>query len=61
MRLKFSLAEPTEMLSNTVGFWMAGELAEKNWNYNKISIPGITTGFPEGISTYPNNNPVIQR
>ncbi|APF03617.1 TPA: DUF5624 domain-containing protein [Legionella pneumophila] len=61
MRLKFSLAEPTEMLSNTVGFWMAGELAEKNWNYNKISIPGITTGFPQGISTYPNNNPVIQR
>ncbi|AMP89386.1 DUF5624 domain-containing protein [Legionella pneumophila] len=61
MRLKFSLAEPTEMLSNTVGFWMAGELAEKNWNYNKISIPGITTGFPESISTYPNNNPVIQR
>lgn len=61
MRLKFSLAEPTEMLSNTVGFWMAGELADKNWNYNKISIPGITTGFPQGISTYPNNNPVIQR
>lgn len=61
MRLKFSLAEPTEMLSNTVGFWMAGELAEKKWNYNKISIPGITTGFPQGISTYPNNNPVIQR
>lgn len=60
MRLKFSLAEPTEMLSNTVGFWMAGELAEKKWNYNKISIPGITTGFPQGISTYPNNNPVIQ-
>ncbi|HHL3493311.1 TPA: DUF5624 domain-containing protein [Legionella pneumophila] len=60
MRLKFSLAEPTEMLSNTVGFWMAGELAEKNWNYNKISIPGITIGFPQGISTYPNNIPEIQ-
>lgn len=56
MRLKFSLAEPTEMLSNTVGFWMAGELAAKNWNYNKINIPGITTGFPKGITTYPSEN-----
>lgn len=60
MRLKFSLAEPTEMLSNTVGFWMAGELAAKKWDYNKISIPGVTTGFPQGISTYPDNNPIIQ-
>ncbi|WP_412756590.1 DUF5624 domain-containing protein [Legionella bozemanae] len=60
MRLKFSLAEPTQMLSNTVGFWMAGELAAKNWDYNKISIPGITTGFPQGISAYPQENPRIQ-
>ncbi|WP_420844643.1 DUF5624 domain-containing protein [Legionella cardiaca] len=59
IRLKFSLAEPTEMLSNTVGFWMAGELAAKNWNYNNISIPGITTGFPQGIATYPDDNPII--
>ncbi|MCE0721684.1 DUF5624 domain-containing protein [Legionella resiliens] len=60
IRLKFSLAEPTQMLSNTVGFWMAGELAAKNWDYNKISIPGITTGFPQGISAYPSDNPRIQ-
>lgn len=60
MRLKYSLAEPTEMLSNTVGFWMAGELAAKNWDYNKINIPGITTGFPQGILTYPSNNSEVQ-
>nr|WP_019215357.1 DUF5624 domain-containing protein [Legionella tunisiensis] len=59
MRLKFSLLEPTEMLSNTVAFWMTGELAAKKWNYNDISIPGVTTGFPQGILTYPSNNPAI--
>lgn len=48
------------MLSNTVGFWMAGELAAKSWDYNEISIPGLTTGFPQGISAYPQDNPRIQ-
>lgn len=53
-RLKYSLSMPTEMLSNTVVFWMAGEFAAKGWDINKIDIPGLTTGFPKGIKAYPN-------
>lgn len=52
-RLKYSLSSPTEMLSNTVVFWMAGEMAAKNWDVNQINIPGLTTGFPKGINGYP--------
>lgn len=59
MRLKFSLANATEMLSNTVGFWMAGELQSKNWDVASIEIPGLTTGFPEGIEGYPAANAEI--
>ena len=53
IRLKHSLSDATEMLSNATAYWMAGELAAKNWDYNKIDIPGLTTGFPEGITAYP--------
>lgn len=56
IRLKFSLANASEMLSNTVGFWMAGELASKNWDYNSITIPGLTSGFPKGITKYPSSD-----
>lgn len=59
IRLKYSLMDPREMLSNTVGFWMAGELQNKNWDIEKIEIPGLTTGFPKGISQYLAQNPVI--
>jgi hypothetical protein len=59
IRLKYSLLDPREMLSNTVGFWMSGELQNKNWDIEKIEIPGLTTGFPKGISKYPDKNPVI--
>jgi hypothetical protein len=59
MRLKYSLSQPTEMLSNTVGFWMAGELAAKYWDVNKVAIPGLTTGLPKGVVSYPANNPEI--
>lgn len=59
IRLKLSLADSREMLSNTVGFWMAGEMQNKNWNIEKIDIPGLTTGFPKGISTYPAQSPAI--
>ncbi len=59
VRLKHSLQDPQEMLSNTVGFWMAGELAAKNWQAEKVAIPGFTDGFPEGITAYPTNNPPI--
>ena len=51
-RLKYSLAQPTEMLSNTVGFWIGNELADKDWDVTKIDIPGFTSGFPKGYSSY---------
>ncbi|MBL7481037.1 DUF5624 domain-containing protein [Legionella bononiensis] len=59
VRLKYSLLDPREMLSNTVGFWMAGEMQNKNWDSSKIEIPGLTTGFPTGITEYPKQNPDI--
>jgi Domain of unknown function (DUF5624) len=60
MRLKYSLANPTEMLSNTVAFWMSGELHSNDWDLSKVKLPGFTTGFPKGISSYPANNPEIK-
>lgn len=59
VRLKFSLSDPREMLSNTAGFWMAGEMKNKNWDIEKIAIPGLTTGFPAGIREYPQQIPPI--
>lgn len=59
IRLKHSLLDPREMLSNTAGFWMSGEMLNKNWDINKIEIPGLTTGFPPGITKYPEKNPEI--
>lgn len=59
VRLKFSLQDPREMLSNTVGYWMAGEMLNKNWDSSKIEIPGLTSGFPKGITAYPAENPSI--
>ncbi len=53
MRLKFSTGNPKEMLSNTVGFWIAGEAAAKNWDFSKIDLPGFTHGFPKGLKAYP--------
>ena len=53
VRLKHSLQDSREMLSNTVGYWMAGELQEKNWDLSKVEIPGLTAGFPVGIKGYP--------
>lgn len=59
-RLKFSLIDPTQMLSNTVGFWMAAELAAKRWDYAKVIIPGLTGGYPSGVTGYPSTSPAIQ-
>ncbi|CDZ78291.1 hypothetical protein BN59_02601 [Legionella massiliensis] len=61
VRLKHSLADSREMLSNTVGFWMAGELQNKGWDAARIDIPGLTTGLPKGIKTYPQQNPEIDQ
>lgn len=53
LRLKFSLENPTEMLSNTVAFWIAGEYAAKRGHLESLDLPGLTTGFPEGVRAYP--------
>ncbi|MCB1771214.1 MAG: DUF5624 domain-containing protein, partial [Candidatus Competibacteraceae bacterium] len=57
IRLKHSLRDSREMLSNTVAFWMVQELANKNWDPATIAIPGLTTGFPQGVSGYPEADP----
>jgi hypothetical protein len=59
LRLKYSLENPTEMLSNTVAFWMAGEYQQKKGDLNTILVPGLTTGLPEGLSSYPDHNPEV--
>ncbi|KTD23536.1 Uncharacterised protein [Legionella lansingensis] len=59
VRIKHSLADSREMLSNSVGFWLPGELQNKNWDVTKIDIPGLTVGFPLGIKGYPKVNPEI--
>jgi hypothetical protein len=53
IRLKHSLRDAREMLSNTVAFWMVPELAHKNWDPGAVDIPGLTTGFPKGVTGYP--------
>ena len=53
IRLKHSLRDAREMLSNSVAFWMVQELANKNWNPAAVDIPGLTTGFPPGVAGYP--------
>lgn len=59
IRLKYSLANQTQMLSNTVAFWMAGEFHAAKANPAKVRIPGLTTGFKQGITGYPASNPEI--
>ncbi|OCH96783.1 hypothetical protein A8135_06400 [Legionella jamestowniensis] len=59
-RLKFSTGNTKEMLSNTVGFWLAGEAMAKKWQFQQMDIPGVTHGFPTGISTYPAHSPEIR-
>lgn len=53
IRMKQSLRDAREMLSNTVAFWMVPELAHKNWDPGAVDIPGLTTGFPAGVTGYP--------
>jgi Domain of unknown function (DUF5624) len=53
IRMKHSLRDAREMLSNTVAFWMVQELANKNWDASAADIPGLTTGFPVGVAGYP--------
>ena len=53
IRMKHSLRDAREMLSNTVAFWMVRELANKNWEAGAVDIPGVTIGFPGGVAGYP--------
>lgn len=53
IRLKHSLRDAREMLSNTVAFWMVPEMAHKNWDPAAVAIPGLTTGFPKSVTGYP--------
>ncbi|MGZ9020815.1 MAG: hypothetical protein ACXW3S_12825 [Rhodoplanes sp.] len=53
IRLKHSLPDAREMLSNSVAFWMVQELANKYWNPAGVDIPGLITGFPPGVAGYP--------
>ena len=53
IRMKHSLRDAREMLSNTVAFWMVRELATKNWDAGVVDIPGLTTGFPPSVTGYP--------
>jgi hypothetical protein len=53
IRMKHSLRDAREMLSNTVAFWMVQELADKKWDPAAVQIPGLTAGLPQGASAYP--------
>jgi hypothetical protein len=53
MRMKYSLGNNTELLSNTIGFWMSHELSSKGWDASAVAIPGVTAGFPRGLNGYP--------
>jgi Domain of unknown function (DUF5624) len=53
IRMKHSLRDDREMISNTVAFWMVPELARKNWDASAVDIPGLTIGFPAGVAGYP--------
>jgi hypothetical protein len=53
IRMKHSLRDAREMLSNTVAFWMVQELAARNWDPAKVAVPGLTAGMPAGVAGYP--------
>lgn len=59
-RLKFSVSDPREMLSNTVGFWLAGEALEKNWDLATMQLPGFNAGLPNNLAAYPDSSPEIR-
>jgi len=53
IRMKHSLRDAREMLSNTVAFWMVGELASKHWDPSGVDSPGLTVGVALGVAGYP--------
>lgn len=60
-RLKLSLVDNRELLSNAVGYWVPGALRAAGWNAANMEIPGLTTGFPKGMTGYPETNPEIPK
>jgi len=58
-RLKLSFTDKRQLLSNAVGYWVPGELQSKGWDASKVDIPGLTIGFPAGISGYPKEVPAV--
>lgn len=59
-RLKYVMKNPSRMLSDTVGSWMAGEAAAKKWDFSNVDIPGFTHGLPKGVGGYPAISPKIE-
>ncbi|MGE0040316.1 MAG: DUF5624 domain-containing protein [Vicinamibacterales bacterium] len=53
VRLKHSLRDEREMLSNTVAYWMVQEMYDHDWDPAAVDVPGLTTGFPPGVAGYP--------
>ena len=53
IRLKHSLRDAREMLSNTVAFWMVQALADKGWDPAAVDVPGLTAGLPSDTPDYP--------
>lgn len=58
MRLKYSLSDNREAQSNTIAFWIGHELAAKGFDPAAVDLPGLTTGFPDGIDGYPEGSPL---
>ena len=53
MRLKYSLINGDQLLSNSVGFWLPGALKANGWDTSTLKIPGVNAGFPKGVNRYP--------
>ncbi len=60
-RLKYSFGVKTELLSNTIGFWMPQELANCGYDPALVKIPGLNAG--EGLPAlgYPSQSPDIEQ
>lgn len=52
IRSKNSLINKTELLSKAVGFWVPGAYRDAGWDPLRMPIPGLTTGFPNGLEAY---------
>jgi hypothetical protein len=58
-RLKHSLEDNREAQSNTIIFWLGREMHSKNWEPAAVDLPGVNSGFPDGVSGYPATSRMI--